>query len=380
MLKNHKKYCAGTTHECEECGKVLKTYTQLRWHLELHADANAFGCDFCDYKATRPADLRKHKKNMHGEVEDYVCETCGDIFNNPASLKSHNNIHLGTQVFQCDCGKVFKRLLNATKHLTCPKRTISPAQCARRLLPGSTTWRCTSKAIARTPFLVPSANFLSPTCTSWGPTLTVCISRRKSEQFRVAGSLVIFSFMMTIRWIISFTELRRQLYFRANILWKVLNLNAISLVSTHVCKVRLQNYLLEILNQIQGRCLLSGEWLEKPTLPLGPELAWELLLYSTFLHSRHHRPYHHCHHHLLASPYHLQYQYCPFVTWLKSGGNFLTSRPSYFLLFTTSNIGGQEFCMILWANISKANRTVPLSFWTWSIKSAQRSFCNIWPI
>ena len=139
-----------------------------------------------------------------------------------------------------------------------------------------------------------------------------------------------------------------------------------SLVSTHVCKFRLQNYLLEILNQIQGRCLLSGEWLEKPTLPLGPELAWELLLYSTFLHSHHHRPHHHCHHQLLASPYHLQYQCCAYVTWLKSGGNFLTSRPSYFLLITTSNIGGQEFCIILWANISKANRTVPLSFWTWS--------------
>ena len=116
MLKNHKKYCAGTTHECEDCGKVLKTYTQLRWHLELHADANAFGCDFCDYKATRPADLRKHKKNMHGEVEDYVCETCGDIFNNPVSLKSHNNIHLGVQVFQCDCGKVFKRKDSLERH------------------------------------------------------------------------------------------------------------------------------------------------------------------------------------------------------------------------------------------------------------------------
>ena len=94
-------------------------------------------------------------------------------------------------------------------------------------------------------------------------------------------------------------------------------------------------------------------------MPLGPELAWELLLHSTFLHSHHHRRHHHCHHQFLTSPYHLQYQYCPFVTWLKFGGNFLTSRPSYFLLFTTSNIGGQEFCMILRANISKANRTVP---------------------
>ena len=77
------------------------------------------------------------------------------------------------------------------------------------------------------------------------------------------------------------------------------------------------------------------------------ELAWELLLYSTFLHSHHHRPHHHCHHQLLASPYHLQCLFCTYVTWLKSGGNFFTSRPSYFLLITTSNIGGQEFCMIL---------------------------------
>ena len=156
--------------------------------------------------------------------------------------------------------------------------------------------------------------------------------------------------MMTIRWIISLTELRRQLYFRANILWKVLNFNAISLVSTHVCKLRLQNYLLEILNQIQGRCLLSGEWLEKPTLPLGPELAWELL-HSTFLHSHHHRRHHHCHHQFLNSPYHLQYQCCPYVTWLKSGGNFLTSRPSYFLLITTSNLAWRS--RVLYDSVSQ---------------------------
>ena len=130
QLKNHRKYCSGTTHECEECGKVLKNFTQLKWHLELHANANAFGCNFCDYKATRPADLRVHKKNVHGEVEDNACNVCGDIFNNPASLRGHNNIHLGAQVFQCGCGKAFKRKdylerhqathLPKESHFSCP--------------------------------------------------------------------------------------------------------------------------------------------------------------------------------------------------------------------------------------------------------------------
>ena len=130
MAKNHMKYCAGISHKCTMCGKELRTETQMRWHMELHTDSNAFSCDVCGNKFTRPADLRVHKKNVHGGAEDYVCETCGDIFNNPSSLKGHKNIHLGVEVFQCGCGKAFKRKdrlqrhsavhLSVETHFSCP--------------------------------------------------------------------------------------------------------------------------------------------------------------------------------------------------------------------------------------------------------------------
>ena len=114
-MKNHMKNCASITHKCTLCGKELRTNIQLRWHMEIHADSNAFACDLCARKFSRPADLRVHKRCYHGAI-DYACATCGIVFNNPASLRSHKNIHLGVQVFACACGKAFTRKDRLQRH------------------------------------------------------------------------------------------------------------------------------------------------------------------------------------------------------------------------------------------------------------------------
>merc|ERR1712055_970917 len=61
-MKNHMKNCASITHKCTLCGKEFRTSTQLRWHMEIHADSNAFACEVCARKFSRPADLRVHKR------------------------------------------------------------------------------------------------------------------------------------------------------------------------------------------------------------------------------------------------------------------------------------------------------------------------------
>ena len=130
MTKSHMKNCAAIIHKCNLCDKEFRTYIQLRWHIEIHADSNAFACDVCGRKFSRPADLKVHKRCLHGAI-DYVCGTCDLVFSNPASLRSHKNIHLGVQVFVCGCGRAFKRKdalqrhsavhLSEENHFSCPE-------------------------------------------------------------------------------------------------------------------------------------------------------------------------------------------------------------------------------------------------------------------
>ncbi|KOB76745.1 Uncharacterized protein OBRU01_05211 [Operophtera brumata] len=84
-------------HQCDVCGKVLSTKSNLKAHKVCHTDLRPFSCADC------PATFR-----------DYHCE-CGKTFYTSSALKQHKVVHTGEKKYQC---KICDRKFTQTSHLS----------------------------------------------------------------------------------------------------------------------------------------------------------------------------------------------------------------------------------------------------------------------
>jgi len=78
---------------CEVCQKVYFTKTGLMQHVDSTHEGKKYGCDECSYQATRPFQLKEHKKALHTNTT-YQCSTC----NWTSRWKTHMNTHLKTHL------------------------------------------------------------------------------------------------------------------------------------------------------------------------------------------------------------------------------------------------------------------------------------------
>ena len=63
------------------CDFVTKIKGSLKVHITSIHDGIKYGCDQCEYKATKPGNLKRHIQAMHGE-------NCEEVVNKDVQLRT----------------------------------------------------------------------------------------------------------------------------------------------------------------------------------------------------------------------------------------------------------------------------------------------------
>ena len=78
--------------KCSHCELTFKRNYELLRHVAMkHKKEKQFACDQCDYKASIPFLLKKHKARLHSDTRErsHLCNQCGSMFMEKTQLWSH---------------------------------------------------------------------------------------------------------------------------------------------------------------------------------------------------------------------------------------------------------------------------------------------------
>ncbi|XP_047034878.1 zinc finger protein 660-like [Helicoverpa zea] len=104
-------------HQCDICGKVLSTKSNLKAHKVCHSDLRPFQCTECPATFRGHSALFQHKKIHSGETP-YHCEYCPKQFSRRTGLVNHVRMHKGDKRYSCDvCFKTFVQSAQLSIHL-----------------------------------------------------------------------------------------------------------------------------------------------------------------------------------------------------------------------------------------------------------------------
>ena len=110
---------------CQKCQKTFKKRHDLLVHIaKIHKKSRNFPCDQCDYKASIPFLLLKHKRRIHEKnlSKDHLCTECGKSFKEKTLLQQHvkfvhqNDENL-EEILCFTCGQILKSKISMKKHL-----------------------------------------------------------------------------------------------------------------------------------------------------------------------------------------------------------------------------------------------------------------------
>ncbi|XP_071445354.1 zinc finger protein ZFP2-like [Hetaerina americana] len=104
---------------CDVCGKICKEKYALSLHvIRVHSKEEPKKCNFCDYRTTSKANLKRHME-FHTGDRKFICECCGASFYMLCTLKEHYlYVHSNERKFQCSmCSKSFKRKCGLNRHM-----------------------------------------------------------------------------------------------------------------------------------------------------------------------------------------------------------------------------------------------------------------------
>ncbi len=80
----------------EDCGKVLKTYSSFKLHLNTHntsvKDRRPFSCPTCEKSFTQKSHLTVHMR-VHNGLKPHMCSFCGRQFSVRSNMKKHLKMH-----------------------------------------------------------------------------------------------------------------------------------------------------------------------------------------------------------------------------------------------------------------------------------------------
>ncbi|XP_034838866.1 zinc finger protein 878-like [Maniola hyperantus] len=126
---------------CEQCGKVFKCMTELKYHMPLHADKKQFTCEICNKSFGRILNLKIHLRTHSDTRPKYECTVCGKMYLNLWGKMRHMRSHQDTRpLYTCDvCEKTFtspqgrdSHVLHVHNNVPRPKRIRGPRSTPRQ--------------------------------------------------------------------------------------------------------------------------------------------------------------------------------------------------------------------------------------------------------
>lgn len=112
-LETHLCGSGGGSNRCLHCNKSFRSEARLEFHQRFHEGAQPGYCEICQKTFPDELKLYKHTMYLHTQNKGHCCEECGKVFKSNSSLRYHQRSHQGEDImkpFTCEyCGKCFIR-------------------------------------------------------------------------------------------------------------------------------------------------------------------------------------------------------------------------------------------------------------------------------
>uniref|UniRef100_A0A1B6D0U2 Uncharacterized protein n=2 Tax=Clastoptera arizonana TaxID=38151 RepID=A0A1B6D0U2_9HEMI len=129
-LQNHLCGTVNTaSNRCYHCNKSFRSEARLLFHQRFHQGAKPGYCELCQKTFPDEVKLYKHTMYLHSQNKGHCCEECGKVFRSVSSLRYHQRSHQGEQVmkpYPCEqCGKCFIRKSMLRSHMLSTHKNLS---------------------------------------------------------------------------------------------------------------------------------------------------------------------------------------------------------------------------------------------------------------
>ncbi|XP_022083889.1 uncharacterized protein LOC110975605 [Acanthaster planci] len=88
-------------HECNKCGRIFRTSTLLRNHLNTHSGTKPYKCELCEKAFGTSGELGRHMKYMHTHEKPHKCPLCDYYSVEASKIKRHMRSHTGEKPYKC---------------------------------------------------------------------------------------------------------------------------------------------------------------------------------------------------------------------------------------------------------------------------------------
>ncbi|XP_033110981.1 zinc finger protein 143-like isoform X2 [Anneissia japonica] len=88
-------------HECNMCGRIFRTSTLLRNHINTHTGTKPYKCQMCEKAFGTSGELGRHMKYIHTHEKPHKCPLCDYISVEASKIKRHMRSHTGEKPYKC---------------------------------------------------------------------------------------------------------------------------------------------------------------------------------------------------------------------------------------------------------------------------------------